>query len=54
MGHERPTDTEVFVNSLAHLNTVSLFYNETKEPVYKSVRECRYRSIRKLAALCRL
>ena len=48
--HERPKDTEVLVNSLAHLNTATPFviYNETMEPVYKSVRECRYRSIRKL------
>ena len=46
LGYERPTDTEVSVNSLAQccLNTASHFVM----PVYKSVRECRYRSIRKL------
>ena len=27
---------------------IAVCYNETKEPVYKSVRECRYRLIRKL------
>ena len=25
IGHERPKDTEVLVNNLAHLNTASLF-----------------------------
>ena len=46
IGYERPKDTEVLVNSLAQccLNTASLFVM----PVYKSVRECRYRSIQKL------
>ena len=47
IGYDRPKDTEVSVNSLAHccLNTASLFVM----PVYKSVKECRYRStLRKL------
>ena len=51
IGHGRPEDTEVLVNSLAHLKTVSLFVITTQRSQYKSVRECRYRSIQKLETL---
>ena len=36
--HERRKDTEACHNHCC-LNTALCFYNETKEPVYKSVRE---------------
>ena len=45
--HERRKDTKGAVIIIAVWTLFCVFYDETKEPVYKSVRECRYRSIRK-------
>ena len=44
IGHERRKDTKI---ALLSKHSIAVCYNETKEPVYKSVREFRYRSIRK-------